>query len=333
MEVTENFDKIPDGKYEGYFYGYCCELEDGRKLKLDLGVRCTKKYCGGLRPFELKGNEVYCESVNGNKPKTFSFITYEQLGIKPPTYSDKVRVSLVDIISRMNGISEKSYTKYDEVSKEIKELISDKEIHDMIQRFESLDCRTEYCAEVIYFHKCKDKQFSGMAEVAPLYDIHTVRKGMDFNETTIDKDGFDIPEDVVKESKLKTESKNILGIDLTKFKEAVANKKKTFSPKRPLDYSVAGLAWKDLWLNKEFKYKSGSYFELLKPTYNKNSDEIYIDAFKGDPQDKDGTPKYIGRNTFHGTEGERKRFFEWLIKIYFLSKNNYTHTLERNSQR
>lgn len=46
--------------------------------------------------------------------------------------------------------------------------------------------------------------FSGMAEVAPLYDHITVRKGMDFNGTTIDSEGFDIPKEVKDELNIKT---------------------------------------------------------------------------------------------------------------------------------
>lgn len=58
-KLAENV-PLKDGVYEGYFYGYTLEINEEKYPTL-FGVRCTKKFCGGLKKFIIKNNCAYME--------------------------------------------------------------------------------------------------------------------------------------------------------------------------------------------------------------------------------------------------------------------------------
>lgn len=79
------------------------------------------------------------------------FITYEDLGLSAPTYSDKVKSSIIDIISNVKGISEKDFTTYDTLKERVeKELYHNDDVIEIINNFEEDEKRINYCAEHIY---------------------------------------------------------------------------------------------------------------------------------------------------------------------------------------
>lgn len=78
-------------------------------------------------------------------------ITYEQLGLKSPTYEDNVRNKIVSIIMDENSISEKSFEQIDKIILHVK-LVFNKnlEIKDVIKEFENKKERVSYCSEYVY---------------------------------------------------------------------------------------------------------------------------------------------------------------------------------------
>jgi len=69
-----------------------------------------------------------------------------------PTYKDGVYNYLHDIICNEEGISEKSFSKIDEVSERLENFYNEYkiELDDIIKTFEDNNMRKEYCAEKIY---------------------------------------------------------------------------------------------------------------------------------------------------------------------------------------
>lgn len=51
---TEPLNKLEDGTYKALRYGYTLELEDGRMFTTDIGVRCSRRYCGGWKQVTVK---------------------------------------------------------------------------------------------------------------------------------------------------------------------------------------------------------------------------------------------------------------------------------------
>ena len=45
-----------DGIYKALFYAHCLELENGDKLKTDIGIRCPRNACGGWKTYKIEGN-------------------------------------------------------------------------------------------------------------------------------------------------------------------------------------------------------------------------------------------------------------------------------------
>jgi hypothetical protein len=69
------------------------------------------------------------------------------------TYSDEVSSSLIDIIMRENGVSEKSFSRVDAIMKNVKELLTNnKEVKDIIAEYETENKRSNFCAEYIYHY-------------------------------------------------------------------------------------------------------------------------------------------------------------------------------------
>lgn len=85
-----------------------------------------------------------------NEFKLNEEISYEQLGMTAPTYSDNVRSHIHYILSNERGISEKDFRRSDELTSEIKEIVKNDDIIDIISEFEQNGKRKEYCAETIY---------------------------------------------------------------------------------------------------------------------------------------------------------------------------------------
>ncbi len=66
-------------------------------------------------------------------------------------YKTKVKDCLTDIISREEGISEKSFSEYDKIYDRIRDIFSRKtKINCVVNEFEKKGYRPEYCAEAIY---------------------------------------------------------------------------------------------------------------------------------------------------------------------------------------
>lgn len=79
------------------------------------------------------------------------FLTYEDLGLKSPTYSDKVISNVIDIICDENGISEKNFSKLDKVRETVEKVfISNPEIQQKVDECNKNKNRIRYCAEYIY---------------------------------------------------------------------------------------------------------------------------------------------------------------------------------------
>lgn len=51
---TEPLSNLEDGIYKALRYGYTLELEDGRMFTTDIGVRCSRRYCGGWKQVTVK---------------------------------------------------------------------------------------------------------------------------------------------------------------------------------------------------------------------------------------------------------------------------------------
>jgi hypothetical protein len=69
------------------------------------------------------------------------------------TYIDAVSSSLIDIIMRENGVSEKDFTRVDVIMKNVKTLLTtNDEAKEIIGEFESENKRVEFCAEYIYHY-------------------------------------------------------------------------------------------------------------------------------------------------------------------------------------
>jgi len=83
-------------------------------------------------------------------------ITYEELGLKTPTYEDDVRSYVVDILMEVNHISEKSFEEVNKISKKVKEIFNEVyDIKKIINSFENNGSRIRFTAEYIY-DKFKD---------------------------------------------------------------------------------------------------------------------------------------------------------------------------------
>ena len=68
-----------------------------------------------------------------------------------PEFKTRVKDSLVDIITTDRGISEKAFSAYDNVIKEVAEFFKDNiEMDEMMNNFEGNKARSEYIAEKIY---------------------------------------------------------------------------------------------------------------------------------------------------------------------------------------
>lgn len=67
-----------------------------------------------------------------------------------PEYKTRVKDSLVDIITNDRGISEKSFSEYDNVIKEVGMLKYDGEVGTWMEMYERKGSRPEYVAEKIY---------------------------------------------------------------------------------------------------------------------------------------------------------------------------------------
>ena len=50
---------LKNGIYKGYRYAYTFELENGTKYQTKIGIKCSKKCCGGLKTFEICNGEIY----------------------------------------------------------------------------------------------------------------------------------------------------------------------------------------------------------------------------------------------------------------------------------
>lgn len=74
---------------------------------------------------------------------------------KEYTYTDRVKDKLTNIITEVEGISEKSFELYDEAMDRAKKIVNEPAIQEIIKRFEKRDARPEYCAENIYYDKFK----------------------------------------------------------------------------------------------------------------------------------------------------------------------------------
>lgn len=56
QETYPPLTELENGVYEGYYYAYTFELRDGRKYRTKIGIRCSKKGCGGLKKFKITGD-------------------------------------------------------------------------------------------------------------------------------------------------------------------------------------------------------------------------------------------------------------------------------------
>ncbi len=78
---------------------------------------------------------------------------------KPLTYKELVSRSLLDIIMREKGISEKDFNRVDNLIKNIKDYFNNNDkIDNIIKNFEEKESRTEYCAEFIYDNIIKNNK-------------------------------------------------------------------------------------------------------------------------------------------------------------------------------
>lgn len=78
---------------------------------------------------------------------------------KPYTYKELVSRSLLDIIMREKEISEKDFSRIDNLIKNINDYFNNNDkIDTIIKEFEEKQSRSEYCAEFIYDNIIKNKK-------------------------------------------------------------------------------------------------------------------------------------------------------------------------------
>ena len=58
QETYPPLTELENGVYDGYYYAYTFELRDGRKYRTKIGIRCSKKGCGGLNKFKITGDGI-----------------------------------------------------------------------------------------------------------------------------------------------------------------------------------------------------------------------------------------------------------------------------------
>lgn len=173
IKIKNNPEDISDGTYQGYFYGYCIELTDGRKLETEIGIRCTKKYCGGLKEIIIDNGYVI---VNDNK--NFSGMAEAQgaldgadYGAKPPSAWDMSKVTLDPafqpkdnkIIKNMKTFSLKSKQSVKVTDKDLQEFnwwIKGKKVNPRLRK--KFDSDLEYEEFIMDY---QDKNFSRLVKV------------------------------------------------------------------------------------------------------------------------------------------------------------------------
>ena len=78
-------------------------------------------------------------------------ITYEQLGLKSPTYEDNVKSHIVYIIMEENHVSEKSFKEVEKIQRLVDDRFNDiSKIKEIINDFKENKSRVSFCAELIY---------------------------------------------------------------------------------------------------------------------------------------------------------------------------------------
>lgn len=111
-----------------------------------------------------------------------------------PSYKDKVACDLINIVTNERRISEKSFSEWDAVTKEIEDYYeSNKEfLDDIIDDYESNEWRTSYCAEKIYAENFSNninesKKKKSFENVAKPDDLKTKMDGVSLGK---DKNGY-----------------------------------------------------------------------------------------------------------------------------------------------
>lgn len=173
IKIIDNSENISNGKYLGYQYGYIIELSDGRKLRTETGVRCSKKYCGGLKEIEIHDGYV---QVKNNK--NFSGMAEAQgaldgvdYGAKPESSWDMSKVTLDPsfqpkdnkIIKNMKTFSLKSKPSVKVTDKDLQEFnwwIKGKKINPRLRK--KFDSDLEYEEFIMDY---QDKNFSRLVKV------------------------------------------------------------------------------------------------------------------------------------------------------------------------
>lgn len=114
-----------------------------------------------MRDKKIKSFYEHQLSINESFRDVKKGMTLVELINHKSSYSDRVANCLIDIITRTRGISEKSFSRYDEVIKEVETFYekNQPELSELINRFETNDWRPEYCAEEIYANYFKDISF------------------------------------------------------------------------------------------------------------------------------------------------------------------------------
>lgn len=56
QETYPPLTELENGIYKGYYYACIFELRDGRKYRTKIGIKCSKKGCGGLKKFKITGD-------------------------------------------------------------------------------------------------------------------------------------------------------------------------------------------------------------------------------------------------------------------------------------
>jgi hypothetical protein len=112
------------------------------------------------------------------------------------SYKDRVACCLTDILTNERGISEKAFSAYDEVMKEVETFYESnkEELDDLLNLFETNDWRKEYCAEKIYadyfkneINESKRKKKKSFENVAKPEDLVSKMQGVSLGK---DKDGY-----------------------------------------------------------------------------------------------------------------------------------------------
>lgn len=76
--------------------------------------------------------------------------SFEDIFNKEYRYIDAVHSSLIDIIANERGISEKSFSLYDDIISEVNSLFESNKYSKFILDCEKNKYRAQYCAEIIY---------------------------------------------------------------------------------------------------------------------------------------------------------------------------------------